>query len=72
MAKLSQKHYVGIANAIKKTKTEHLPSYANPIEVAISTITIEIANFLASDNEKFDRELFYKACGYFSNYDDES
>lgn len=68
---MTRKDYVKIAEAINETVRQndtdaHCTSedndYVNGKRDATHTIMVGIADMLAADNPRFDRERFYRAC----------
>tara|TARA_Y100000816_G_C26105944_1_gene587753 strand:- start:4132 stop:4305 length:174 start_codon:yes stop_codon:yes gene_type:complete len=53
----SKKDYIGVAGAIKKTKT--LVDQPDVIEKYVEQ---ELMKFFAKDNPRFDKKIFKKAC----------
>lgn len=62
---MTRKDYVAIAEAIEEgLKVNGLGGGWSEAKGAILTVAKEIANVLAADNKRFDRERFLKACGF--------
>ena len=59
---MTRKDYVLIAAAIKAAATEY-PDERPDAEQQQEDVAFSIAEALASDNPRFDRERFLKACG---------
>lgn len=55
---MTRKDYVLIAAAIAK-----MPDFASSLRTAKASAAASLADALASDNARFDRERFLKACG---------
>ena len=53
----SKRDYIGVAGAIKKTKT--LVDQPDVIEEYVEQ---ELIKFFAKDNPRFDKKIFKKAC----------
>jgi hypothetical protein len=66
---MTRKDYVTIAQAINATRYTLDPSilgepvYANGINTAMSEVAGRLADSMAQDNPRFDRERFLNACG---------
>lgn len=59
---MNKKHYVKIAKAIKK---EHEAIGANiGGSVALVSLMLTLGEIFAEDNERFNKEKFYAACGW--------
>ncbi len=58
---MTRKDYVLIAEALKKARPT--PSDYNSAHVQFRADVTLIADALANDNPRFDRERFLKACG---------
>jgi hypothetical protein len=56
---MTRKDYIALAGAIRETRELVL----SPVAVsAVESVTQKIADALAADNGRFDRERFYAAC----------
>lgn len=72
---MSRKDYEVVASAINEVRWEAKTSAPGEPEVDLSDpqvvgmlmatrdVAVELAHVFARDNERFDRERFYKACG---------
>lgn len=63
---MTRKHFEAIAAIIKATRIpgESSPGFDNGYETATENIASSLASYFASQNERFDRERFLKACGF--------
>lgn len=61
---MTRKHYEMIAKAIYDETTPHLGSYGGCDSVqALADLARSLSAAFATDNPRFDRERFLKACG---------
>ena len=62
---LTKKDFKAVAEIIKVANIGHLNSHGRPTacKFAIDGITRKLADYFATQNLRFDRERFMKACG---------
>lgn len=72
---MSRKHYEAVAKAIAEVRWEAVTSAPGKPALSMKDpevlgklmatrdVAVELAKVFAEDNERFDRERFYKACG---------
>lgn len=59
---MTRKDYILIAEALKEARAEALALRAGA-GVGVTIAAVRLADALARDNPRFDRERFLKACG---------
>jgi hypothetical protein len=61
---MTSKHYQAMAEIIRKSLSRINPDKSGEmVKLAHQEIAEELADFLAEDNESFDRARFLTACG---------
>lgn len=61
---MTRKDYILIAQAIKDAKPASVKDdYGNGLDVGVERAAFRLADALAVDNPRFDRERFLVACG---------
>jgi len=58
---MSRKDYCAIAEAIRSTRA--ITDDGHGQTLAVDIVAERIADVMAKDNPRFDRERFYRACG---------
>jgi hypothetical protein len=65
--RFAKRHYQDIASAIQEAKRRASGLQSPEMNVCWAIIESELANTFAADNERFDRERYYRACQVGSN-----
>lgn len=60
---MSRKNYVAIAAALKQTRDSYNPGWNPNLFRALNDASKTLADYLESDNPRFDRARFLTACG---------
>lgn len=63
---MTRKHFQAIAEAVKRSsdRISFLDLEPSRMRLIMSIMADEMADSLANDNPRFDRERFLKACGF--------
>src|SRR4051794_25449520 len=56
---MSRKHYISLAQGLNDAHNDSDPSYTDQWNADVKAV----ADVLAADNPRFNRERFYRACG---------
>ena len=57
---MSKKHYKAIAKIIREAKEDY--QGGTPAELVLSTIDMQLADYFADDNSRFNTNKFLEAC----------
>jgi hypothetical protein len=61
---MTRKDYILIATALASVRESYAPNWDANLFRACDDHAAELANALAETSSSFDRERFYKACGF--------
>ena len=58
----TQKHFKAIAKVIADYRPGHRSEWHLAIHATLELVSSDLADYFASQNERFDREKFFAAC----------